>query len=118
MQSGWINEKVRTIVPAWAKAEVDVRIVKESDPYRLSRLIKEHIENQGYVVLDREPTKAERLAHPNIATYIDEMSYQSFRTPMDSPIGKWLRGALLRAFNEEPIRIRHERWIHSHFSFC
>ena len=37
MQSGWINEKVRTIVPAWAKAEIDVRIVKESDPYRLSR---------------------------------------------------------------------------------
>lgn len=106
MQSGWINEKVRTIVPAWAKAEIDVRIVKESDPYRLSRLIKEHVENQGYVVLDREPTKAERLAHPNIATYIDEMSYQSFRTPMDSPIGKWLRGALIRAFDEEPIRIR------------
>ena len=31
MQSGWINEKVRTIIPAWAKAEIDVRIVKESD---------------------------------------------------------------------------------------
>ena len=82
-----------------------MRIVKESDPYRLSRLIKDmsKIKDMSF---GSEPTKAERLAHPNIATYIDEMSYQSFRTPMDSPIGKWLRGALIRAFDEEPIRIR------------
>ena len=106
MQSGWINEKVRTIIPAWAKAEIDVRIVKESDPERLSKLIKTHIENQGYVVIDREPTKEERLAHPKLATYTSEISYQSFRTPMESPIGVWLQKALVRAFDEEPIRIR------------
>lgn len=106
MQSGWINEKVRTIIPAWAKAEIDVRIVKESDPERLSKLIKTHIENQGYVVIDREPTKEERLAHPKLATYTSEISYQSFRTPMESPIGDWLQKALVRAFDEEPIRIR------------
>ena len=106
MQSGWINEKVRTIIPAWAKAEIDVRIVKESDPERLAQLIKKHIEDQGYLVLDREPTKEERLAHPKIATYTYEISYQSFRTPMDSPIGNWLQRALVRAFGEAPIRVR------------
>ena len=100
MQSGWINEKVRTIIPSWAKAEIDVRIVKESDPKRLSKLIKTHIENQGYVVIDREPTKEERLAHPKLATYTSEISYQSFRTPMESPIGFWLQKALVRAFDE------------------
>ena len=106
MQSGWINEKVRTIIPAWAKAEIDVRVVKESDPKRLAKLIKKHIENQGYVVVDHEPTKEERLSHPKLATFKSKLSYQSFRTPMESPIGVWLQRALVRAFEEEPIRVR------------
>lgn len=106
MQSGWINEKVRTIVPAWARAEIDVRLVKESNPDHLLGLIKKHIEQQGYLVLDREPTKEERLKHPRIATFTTKVSYQSFRTPLDSAIGRWLRRALVRAFGEDPIRIR------------
>jgi len=106
MQSGWINEKVRTIIPAWARAEIDVRLVKESDPLRLHRLIKKHIEGLGYLVLDREPTKEERLSHDKIATYTYEVSYQSFRTDVNAEIGVWLGKALLRAFGEAPIRVR------------
>lgn len=106
MQSGWINEKVRTIIPAWARAEIDVRLVKESDPSRLIELVKSHIEQQGYLVLDRVPTKEERLANPKIASFTSKISYQSFRTDLDSDIGKWLRKALVRAFGEEPIRVR------------
>ncbi len=106
MQSGWINEKVRTIIPAWAKAEIDVRLVKESNPERLLDLIKQHIEAQGYLVLDRAPTKEERLSHPKIATFTGKLAYQSFRTPLDSDIGLWLRKALIRGFGEEPIRVR------------
>ena len=106
MQSGWINEKARTIIPAWARAEIDVRLVLESDPKRLLQLIRRHIENQGYFVLDREPTAAERTAHPRIATMTSEISYQSFRTNLNTPVGEWLRAALIRGFGEEPIRVR------------
>jgi acetylornithine deacetylase/succinyl-diaminopimelate desuccinylase-like protein len=106
MQSGWINEKVRTIIPAWARAEIDVRLVKESDPLRLHRLVKKHIEGLGYLVLDREPTKEERLSHDKIAAYTFEVSYQSFRTDVNAEIGVWLGKALLRAFGEAPIRVR------------
>ena len=83
MQSGWINEKVRTIIPGWARAEIDVRLVLESDPERLMQLIKGHIQQQGYYVLDREPTKEERLQHAKIATFTCAISYQSFRTDFD-----------------------------------
>ncbi len=106
MQSGWINEKVRTIIPGWARAEIDVRLVLESDPERLIRLIKEHVEDQGYLVLNREPTKQERLEHAKIATITYEISYQSFRTDFDSEVGLWLTKALRIAFGKEPIRIR------------
>ena len=106
MQSGWIDEKVRTIIPGWARAEIDVRLVLESDPDRLLDLIKSHIEQQGYYVIDREPTSEERLNHTKIATFTSEISYQSFRTPFDSSVGLWLTSALKRAFDENPIRIR------------
>ena len=106
MQSGWINEKVRTIIPAWARAEIDVRLVLESDPERLITLIKNHAESQGYLVIDREPTEKERLAHAKIVTFTSEISYQSFRTDFDSEVGIWLTKALENAFGEEPIRIR------------
>ncbi len=106
MQSGWIDEKVRTIIPGWARAEIDVRLVLESDPKRLLRLIKEHISAMGYEVLERVPTKEERLQYPKIATFSSEISYQSFRTDFDSEVGLWLRKALENAFGEAPIMIR------------
>ena len=106
MQSGWINEEVRTIVPAWAKAEIDVRLVLETDPARLIRLIREHTEKQGFYVIDRVPTKEERMAHPKIAMFTSSVSYQSFRTDFDTEVGQWLRKAMIKAFGEDPVMIR------------
>ncbi len=106
MQSGWIDEKVRTIIPGWARAEIDVRLVLETDPERLLQLVKTHIAEEGYYVIDREPTEQERLTHDKIATFTSEISYQSFRTDFDSEVGIWLRKALKNAFGEEPVMIR------------
>tara|TARA_B100000941_G_scaffold44545_1_gene27500 strand:- start:3 stop:1502 length:1500 start_codon:yes stop_codon:yes gene_type:complete len=106
MQSGWIDEKVRTIIPAWARAEIDIRLVLESDPKRLIGLVKKHVENQGYYVVDREPTAKERIDHPKVATFTHKISYQSFRTDLDTKVGKWLRKSIKKGFETDPIRIR------------
>lgn len=106
IQSGWINEKVRTIIPSWARAEIDVRLVLESKPERLLGLIRTHIEGQGYFVLDRAPTKEERMSNKKIATFTSEISYQSFRTDFNSDVGIWLKRALKTAFEKDPIMIR------------
>lgn len=106
MQSGWIDDKVRTIIPAWARAEIDVRLVLESDPKRLLKLVEEHISSLGYYVIDSIPTKEERLKYPKIATFNSEISYQSFRTGFDSEVGQWLRRAIKKAFGQPPIMIR------------
>jgi acetylornithine deacetylase/succinyl-diaminopimelate desuccinylase-like protein len=106
MQSGWIDEKVRTIVPGWARAEIDVRLVLESNPERLISLVKKHIEDQEYFVTDQIPTKEERMSHEKVATFTYEISYQSFRTDFDSEVGVWLQGAMKKAFGEDPIMIR------------
>ena len=106
LSSGWVGEQVRTIIPATATAEIDVRLVLESDPERLIGLIRGQIESLGYRVLDREPTEEERRSHPLLATFTSEVSYGAFRTPLDSEIGHWLSRALTRLNGEEPIRIR------------
>ncbi|PQB04089.1 M20/M25/M40 family metallo-hydrolase [Aureitalea marina] len=106
MQSGWINEEVRTIIPSWAKAEIDVRLVLESDPERLIALIKEHIQSQGYFLTSDWPTKEQRLKYPKLATFNYEVSYQSFRTDFDSEVGTWLRAALIHAYGEDPVMER------------
>ena len=106
MASGWVGVQRRTIVPAFATAEIDVRLVKESDPQRLLRLIQRHVEGLGYYVIDREPTEAERQSRPRIATFTSNISYAAYRTEMDSDIGRWLTDAMVHLFGEEPIKIR------------
>ncbi len=106
MLSGWVGAQSRTIVPGFATAEIDVRLVRESDPPRLLRLIREHVVGLGYYVIDREPTEEERQQYPRIATFTSNISYAAYRTPMDSEIGRWLTAAMVHRFGEEPIRIR------------
>ncbi|MGI9175272.1 MAG: M20/M25/M40 family metallo-hydrolase [Rhodothermales bacterium] len=107
MGSGWIGEQVRTIIPARAVAELDVRLVPESDAERLVASIREHVEGQGYhLVSGEEPTEEERQRYPKMARFTSEISYDAFRTPYDTDVGRWLNRAMVRAFGEEPVRIR------------
>jgi len=107
ISSGWIGSKVRTIIPATATAEIDIRLVLESDPERLIRLVREHIESKGYQLFEQEPTEEERLRYPKMAFFRSKISYQSFRTDFDSEVGLWLDKALHRAFGQTPIKIRN-----------
>ncbi|MFA5670033.1 MAG: M20/M25/M40 family metallo-hydrolase [Balneolaceae bacterium] len=106
MQSGWIDAQTRTIVPAWARAEIDIRLVLESDPDRLIGLVKKHIKDLGYFITDDVPTKQQRMNNEKVASFTYETSYQSFRTNFDSEPGIWLQKAMRRAFGSDPIMIR------------
>jgi len=106
MLSGWVGDEVRTIVPSSATAEIDVRLVLESDPNRLLQLIKNHIIAEGYHVIDGTPTTKERATHEKICQFTSEISYLAFRTEFDTSIGKWLDKALSNAFGETPIKQR------------
>ena len=107
LKSGWVGKEARTIVPDIAIAEIDVRLVKESDPEKLLNMIKNHIIKEGAYVIDgREPTNEERLTKKNIIRYDSKISYLAYRTEIDSPIGNWASKALKNAFLEEPIKKR------------
>ncbi len=106
MSAGWVREEVRTIIPSSAIAEIDVRLVLESDPPRLINLIRNHIEKQGYFVTDKPPTAQERARYERICQFNAETSYLAFRTDFDSQVGLWLDRALIKAFGKAPIKQR------------
>ena len=106
LSSGWVLEQRRTIVPSVAIAEIDIRLVPQSDPDYLVGLVKKHVEGKGYYVIeeDREPTDEERAAHERIASFTFEHSYAAFRTPITSPYAKWLSTTLHRAHGKQIVR--------------
>lgn len=104
--AGWVGEQVRTIIPSEAVAEIDLRLVPESDAERLIALVRAHVETQGFHLVAGAPTEEERARHSRLAAFEHEISYGAFRTPFDSEPGHWLSAALQRAFGAEPIRIR------------
>lgn len=108
MSSGWVGSAARTIIPATAIANLDLRLVKESDGDRLIALIAEHIENQGFHLIDdgREPTDEERNTYPRLASFSGTTSYGAFRTDLNGPTGAWLQRALTSTFGEGPILLR------------
>ena len=102
----YVGDQARTLIPAKAVAEIDIRLVPSSDPKRLIELVRKHIESKGYYVIDRAPTEEERLKFPRIASFQSSISYLAFQTPFDSECGNWLSKAMYTAFGKEPIKIR------------
>jgi len=106
MSSGWVGSEARTIIPATATAEIDMRLVLESDGARLIGLVKDHISKKGYFITDKKPTSRERAQYDRIIMFNSRKSYQAFRTDYDSEIGEWLTSAMTHAFGEKPILVR------------
>ena len=103
IRSGWVGSEVRTIVPSECIAEIDVRLVIETDGYKLHDLIKKHIESLGYIVTDKEPSKEMRLKYDKIVRFNSRVSYPAFRTDINSDLGIWLKGVMVKTFGKEPV---------------
>ncbi len=106
LASGYVGNEARTIIPSEAIAEIDVRLVPESDPERLFRLIRDHIQKEGYKIIEEDPTDEERMQHPKLVKWEGIISYQAFRTPFDLAPGIWLDRVFQKAFGSSPVKIR------------
>lgn len=104
--SGWIGDKARTIVPATATAELDLRLVPETDGNRLKKLVKDHIKKQGYHIIDHAPSKEERLSIHKIVRINERGVTDAFRTNPNNKYGQFLLQTLNKTFNEEVVQIR------------
>lgn len=104
--SGWIGDKARTIVPGSATAELDLRLVPETDGTRLKNLVKDHIRSQGYFVTDQEPSKELRLKYNKIARVEERGVTDAFRTDLTNPYGNYIADVLKSTFEQDVVKIR------------
>jgi acetylornithine deacetylase/succinyl-diaminopimelate desuccinylase-like protein len=66
---------------------LDLRLVKGNDHQRQVERLVAHIRKQGYFVVDRDPTDAERAQHSLIARVnVRPGGYNAERTGMDLPV--------------------------------
>lgn len=69
-----------------ARASIDFRLVPKQTPERIRSLFEAHARRKGYFVInDREPTPAERMAHAKIMRIDWGEGYPATRAPMDAP---------------------------------
>jgi acetylornithine deacetylase/succinyl-diaminopimelate desuccinylase-like protein len=106
IETSWKGPGLKTIIPEIVTAYLDVRLVKETDGATQLEKVKKHVETQGYLVLDRKPTDAERLKHSKIVTITMNSGVNAFRTDINSFIGTKLRQTITTEFGENPIMIR------------
>lgn len=106
LASGWMGENSRTIVPENATAEIDIRLVPESEGSRLKSLIKKHIEDQGFFIVKSDPTKEERLAYDKLIKIEEGATTKAFRTDLNTPYGNFIVKSLKDTFKEEVVEIR------------
>ena len=106
LASGWVGNEARTIVPESATAELDLRLVPESDGTRLKSLLKKHIENQGYHIIDSIPTKEMRMKYDKIMTISESPVTDAFRTDLDNEYGNFIVNTLKSTMQQEVVQIR------------
>jgi len=104
--TSWKGEKLKTIIPEYATADIDVRLVAETDGAVQLQKIKDHIMAQGYYVIDRDPTDEERLTYAKIVKFEASPKVNAFRTAIDSDLGQQLKKSLERDFGNPPVTIR------------
>jgi len=88
MASSRIGAQASNVIPATASATMDVRLVKGMDPRITAERVIEHIRKQGFFVVDQEPTREMRLAHPKVAMVVAGRYEAATRTSMDLPISQ------------------------------
>jgi acetylornithine deacetylase/succinyl-diaminopimelate desuccinylase-like protein len=87
ISSGDVGALARNVIPTTATTVLDLRLVKGNDYKKQIQHLIDHIKGQGFLVIDHDPTDAERQEHALIAKVSARAGgYNAERTRMDLPI--------------------------------
>ena len=102
---GGVGGQGRTIIPASAKARLDLRFVKGVDPTKQFDRLVAHLKKQGYFIVDKEADAEMRAAHPLLASVTRVGGYPAGRTAMDTPIARAISTAVSDAAGGKIVRL-------------
>jgi acetylornithine deacetylase/succinyl-diaminopimelate desuccinylase-like protein len=92
--SGNTGSLARNVIPNTAVAALGIRMVMGNTPMQLRGLIVDHIEAQGFHVVEEDPDMETRLTHPRIAKVTGGRSGSvAARTSMSDPFAQSVLGA-------------------------
>jgi acetylornithine deacetylase/succinyl-diaminopimelate desuccinylase-like protein len=95
--SSSVGETARNVIPATAIASIDMRTVKGIDYKQQQERLVEHVKQQGYHVVDKDPDMDTRLTYPKIAKIIKGDGYNGARTSIDLTVSKRVISTLEKA---------------------
>src|SRR5947208_3700386 len=103
ISSGDVGALARNVIPTTATAVLDLRLVKGNDYRQQVQHLIDHIRKQGFYVINRDPTDAERKQHALIAkVWARKGGYNAERTRMDHPISIAVVAAV-QSTSKDPI---------------
>ena len=106
ISSGDVGALARNVIPTTATAVLDLRLVKSIDHRRQVQRLVDHIQKQGFYVIDRDPTDEERQRHPLIARVTQRPGgYNAERTRMDLPISLAVIAAVQSTSEQTIVRL-------------
>lgn len=89
MSAANTGARANNVIPTHAVADIDLRLVVGLNWREQQDRVIDFVRSQGYLVVEREPTKEELLSHPKVAMIKRDLaSYDAVRTPMDLPIAQ------------------------------
>jgi acetylornithine deacetylase/succinyl-diaminopimelate desuccinylase-like protein len=99
-----VENQASNVITTEAKATLDLRQVLGTDYLKQVELLKQHVLEQGFLLLDRDPTDEERSQNPKIAKLkIVKGGYNAQRTPLDLPISQQVIRAVQSATGKQLI---------------
>jgi acetylornithine deacetylase/succinyl-diaminopimelate desuccinylase-like protein len=103
ISSGDVGALARNVIPTTATTVLDLRLVKGNDYRKQIEHLIDHIKGQGFLVIDHDPTDAERQEHALIAKVTARAGgYNAERTRMDLPISTAVIKAV-QSTSKDPI---------------
>jgi acetylornithine deacetylase/succinyl-diaminopimelate desuccinylase-like protein len=106
LSSAFVGAEARTVIPATATAEIDVRLVKETPAARINELVVAHIRAQGWHVVTADPDDATRARYQKIVKVTRGPETNGFRTSPLLPISKQVVASMQDVFDAPPVQIR------------
>lgn len=79
LESGYTGPGTKTVMPAVAMAKVDFRLVVEQDPHEIHRLLREHLDNEGFGDIEIELLSAEHPARTSSESPIVQVVAEGHR---------------------------------------
>ncbi|TBL75258.1 M20/M25/M40 family metallo-hydrolase [Paenibacillus thalictri] len=86
IDSGYIGEGSKTVLPSKARAKIDFRLVPDQDPEEIVRLLREHLDRNGFEDIEIRARKGSRAAktdpgHPLVQKVIQAAKKVSGKEP-------------------------------------